>query len=90
MHAFELFERRGATYSDRPTLVMCGELSGWNNILALTPYGERLKECRRFLHRLIGSNAYMQRFHGLVEKETHNFLRSLLHKPDSFAAHIRT
>jgi len=34
--AFDLLDKRSATYSNRPILVMGGEIVGWNRILAFT------------------------------------------------------
>ncbi|KAH8102293.1 cytochrome P450 [Cristinia sonorae] len=88
-HAFELLEKRSTTYSDRPILVMCGELMGWDQALALTHYGDRFREYRRLLGRLIGSKALVKQFHSLIEQETHRFLSRVLRNPDGVAAHIR-
>ncbi|TCD68842.1 hypothetical protein EIP91_009556 [Steccherinum ochraceum] len=88
-HAVELLDRRSNIYSDRPVLMMAGELVGWNQALALSRYGDRFKEYRKFFHKVIGSRSNLQRFHGLVETETHKFLRRVLHSPDEVHAHIR-
>lgn len=88
-HAVELLDRRSNIYSDRPVLMMAGELVGWNQALALSRYGDRFKEYRKFFHKVIGSRSNLQRFHGLVETETHKFLRRVLHGPDEVHAHIR-
>ena len=88
-HAFKLLEKRSSNYSDRPTLIFGGVMVGWDQTMALLPYGDRFKEHRRFAYRLIGSRANVERFHGLVEKETHGFLRRLKHDPEHVAAHVR-
>lgn len=44
--AVDMLEKRSVTYSDRPRLTMGGELVGWKNTLALTPYGPRFREYR--------------------------------------------
>ncbi|THH26899.1 hypothetical protein EUX98_g7292 [Antrodiella citrinella] len=88
-HAVELLEKRSSNYSDRPKLIMGGEIVGWDQTLALTPYSERFREYRRFFHRFIGNRTNTMRFHPLVEKEMHNFLRRLQRAPDELAKHIR-
>lgn len=87
--AMDMLDKKSSIYSDRPVLVMGGEIVGWKYILALTPYGERFREYRRFIHKLIGAKPQIERFHGLEEFETHRFLRRVLKKPDDVAAHIR-
>ncbi|KAI0072612.1 cytochrome P450 [Panus rudis PR-1116 ss-1] len=88
-HAFELLDKNSAINSDRPTLIMGGELVGWSNTLALTHYGERLREYRRFFSRFMGSKAQISRFHGLVEQETVKFLLRIQRAPKDIHAHIR-
>jgi hypothetical protein len=41
--AYELLSKRGATYSDRPRLVMAGELATKNKHILLRPYDEGYK-----------------------------------------------
>jgi hypothetical protein len=35
--AVDLLDKRSANYSDRPVVMMCGEIVGWNRSLALPP-----------------------------------------------------
>ncbi|GJE86539.1 cytochrome P450 [Phanerochaete sordida] len=88
-HAVALLDKRSNIYSDRPVLTMGGELVGWNKILALVPYGERFREYRRFMAKLVGTKTQMERHLPLVEHETRNFLRRILRHPDNVAANIR-
>ncbi|KAJ3563160.1 hypothetical protein NP233_g9121 [Leucocoprinus birnbaumii] len=87
--AIELLEKRGASYSDRPTLQMGGEMIGWKNILSMLPYGERHKTYRRLFYQSIGNNASMSKFYPIEEDETHKFLKQLLSSPDGLSKHIR-
>lgn len=80
---------KSSLYSDRPVVMMSGELVGWKNILALTPYGERFREYRRFLARIIGGKPQVDKHRELTSSETHKFLRRVLQDPDRVAAHIR-
>ncbi|GJE86541.1 cytochrome P450 [Phanerochaete sordida] len=88
-HAVALLDKRSNIYSDRPVLAMAGELVGWSQLLALLPYGERFREYRRFMAKLIGSKTHMVRHLPLVEHETRSFLRRLLRHPDAVTADIR-
>ncbi|KAJ3485033.1 hypothetical protein NLI96_g5228 [Meripilus lineatus] len=87
--AIDLLEKRSAIYSDRPTVVMGGEIVGWNRTLVLTRYGDRFREFRRYMFRLMGGNAQVKDHHHLIHVETHRFLQRLLHTPEAVAAHIR-
>lgn len=87
--AVEMLDQKSSIYSDRVPIPFGGEMIGWKNGLVLLPYGERFREYRRFFHRLIGGKTQVQRFHSLVELETRNYLRRVLHEPERFEHHIR-
>nr|BAL05080.1 cytochrome P450 [Phanerodontia chrysosporium] len=88
-HAIALLDKRSNIYSDRPVLVMGGEMIGWKYTLALTPYGQRFREYRRFIAKLIGGPTQMQTHLPLEEHETRRFLKRLLIEPERVADHIR-
>ncbi|KAJ3563157.1 hypothetical protein NP233_g9122 [Leucocoprinus birnbaumii] len=86
---WDMLEKKGSIYSERPMLQMGGELVGWKNTLVLLPYGDRFKSYRRNFHRSIGSHTSMSRFYPVEESETHKFLKRLLSTPDDLIKHIR-
>jgi hypothetical protein len=69
--------------------MMGGEIVGWKNTLALTPYGTRFREYRKFIARIIGTRGSVKRFHPLEEKETQKFLARVLADPHNLSAHAR-
>ncbi|THU85007.1 cytochrome P450 [Dendrothele bispora CBS 962.96] len=77
----EALDRKGSVYSDRPRLEMGGELVGYSKTLVLVPYGNRFRNYRRHVSKLIGSNTAMARFHPMEEYETHKFLKRVLANP---------
>ena len=88
----DLLEKKSAVSSDRPVLLMAGKLMGWDQSLVLSPYGERFRDIRKFLHKYIGSRGQlekMERFHGLIEYHTRRFLERLSRQPEHFVEHIR-
>lgn len=87
--AIDMLEKKGAIYSERPTIQMGGEMIGWKNSLALLPYGDRLKKHRRLFHQSIGSNTSLSQFYPVEEAEAHKFLKRLLISPHDLAKHIR-
>ncbi|KAI0054293.1 cytochrome P450, partial [Artomyces pyxidatus] len=88
--ATAMLEKKGALYSDRPVLEMCGELAGWKEILILQQaHASRFKEMRRSIHRVIGTPAAVSRFHALFETETRGFLKRMLGDPRSVSKNIR-
>lgn len=90
--ATELLERRGAIYSDRPAMPMAGQLMGWDQIVTLSPYGERFRDIRRLLHRYIGSRGQLEKvapFYNLIEEQTRRSLARTAEQPEQFAEHIR-
>jgi hypothetical protein len=65
--AIDLLDKRSAIYSNRPILMMGGEIVGWNQTMALIQYGPRLREYRKFVGRLIGTRAGTEKFAPLME-----------------------
>ncbi|KAG8821039.1 hypothetical protein FRC19_008296 [Serendipita sp. 401] len=86
--ATELLEKRSMIYSDRPRLVMAGELMGWDKGVTLISSGDRHRKYRRYLHGTLGATA-TQQFWDLQERSARDLLRSLLDSPDQFLLHIR-
>ncbi|KAJ6561174.1 cytochrome P450 [Mycena vulgaris] len=87
--AIDILDKKSAISSDRPILPMGGELVGWKQALALTPYGDRFRNHRRLSHSLFGSRGTMSKFEPLEELEAHRFLKRLLSKPEGLQDHIR-
>ncbi|KAI0060603.1 cytochrome P450 [Artomyces pyxidatus] len=87
--AMDLLDGKSSIYSDRPVLVMGGEMVGWKNSLALMRYGGRFRSYRRMMHQFMGTRSLVERYHPIEELETHRLLRRLLRKPEDFAEHIR-
>jgi len=83
----ELMEKRGSIYSDKPHLVMAGELCGCENMVAFTRYGDQSKSQRRLLTQAFGIPV-IPSYHPLIETETHSFLRRLLVDPSDYVAHL--
>lgn len=42
----EIFDKKGAVYSSRPTMYMCGELMGWKKSAGLLEYGKVFTQTR--------------------------------------------
>ncbi|KAJ7684128.1 cytochrome P450 [Mycena polygramma] len=87
--AMKMLDKKSSIYSDRPAVLMGGELVGWKNTLVLTPYGARFRNYRRLAHSLFGSRSTMAGFEPLEELETHRFLKRLYAEPDKLQEHIR-
>lgn len=86
--AIDMLEKHGAIYSDRPRIEMGGELVGWGHILALLPYGDRVRNYRKLIHQSIGNQDLMSEYNPGGEQETRRFLRRVLENPDELAAHV--
>ncbi|KAG2138836.1 cytochrome P450 [Suillus cothurnatus] len=72
--AMDVLDKKGAVYSDRPVLPMGGELVGWKHTLALLPYGDRCRQLRENMHRIIGNRAA---------------LKHMFSNPEQLQAHVR-
>ena len=84
-----MLDKKSAIYSDRPVLLMGGELVGWKNTMVLLPYGDRFRRYRRLFHNLIGNRTAVKRFRPSQHIETRRFLRQILLSPNEFSDHVR-
>ena len=80
-HAYELLERRSAIYSDRPHMIMAGDVVGWDQVLVLLRYGPQFREYRRLMARALGSRRSVESFAPVVEYQTGRLLLRLLRTP---------
>lgn len=87
--AADLLDKKSSIYSNRPVLMMCGEMVGWNRALAFTQYGPRFREFRRYMSKLIGTRASAEKFAPLQERETARFVARVMADPGSLAQQIR-
>ncbi|OBZ77169.1 O-methylsterigmatocystin oxidoreductase [Grifola frondosa] len=87
--AFDTLDKKSLIYSSRPSLVMGGQIVGWDQTVALRPYGKQLREHRRLLSQFIGSHKNVEQFVPLIEVQTSLSLFDILHKPDDVAEHVR-
>ncbi|TFK56140.1 cytochrome P450 [Heliocybe sulcata] len=87
--AIEMLDRKSSIYSDRPFLMMAGEIVGWKDTLALTPYGDRFRSIRKMFHGAIGTKSSIARYLPVEQRETAKFLKRVLNAPHAIADHIR-
>ncbi|KAG8765371.1 hypothetical protein FRC12_007521 [Ceratobasidium sp. 428] len=81
----ELFEKRSATFSNRPTIQMA-ELSGWGESILFTPYNQRLRTYRKLLHQTFNPRATLD-FQELQKNEVHKLMKRLKDMPGKFMQH---
>ncbi|KAJ7757489.1 cytochrome P450 [Mycena metata] len=75
-YATEMLDKKSRIYSDRPTLIMGGEL--WS-------------EYRRLMAQVIGTRAKVETsYRQILEERTHDFLRNILLRPDAWPEHAQS
>lgn len=87
--AIDMMEKKSAKYSDRPILPMAGELCGFNEALALLPYGETLRNQRKGFHQALGTPEVIKKYFPHEELVAQRFVKRLLASPDELWEHIR-
>ncbi|TFY83648.1 hypothetical protein EWM64_g367 [Hericium alpestre] len=85
----DMLDKKSSIYSDRPYLTMACELVGLKKLLGLSTYGDRFREYRRMLFRVMGSKSSMARYQNVEELETHRFLKRVLANPKDLENQIR-
>ncbi|TFK95438.1 cytochrome P450 [Pterulicium gracile] len=86
--AFDLMERKGSIYSDRPPLVMVTELCGCTDMVAFTRYGTGSRSQRKLMSKALSANA-VKTYQPLIQMDTHHFVSSLIQTPKDYQKHIR-
>ncbi|KDR72492.1 hypothetical protein GALMADRAFT_142815 [Galerina marginata CBS 339.88] len=86
--SFELLEKRGANYSEKPRLVMVGEMCGCENMVPFTTYNDAFKRRRRLMQLTLGPRS-IPNYYPALETETTTFIRSLVSDPTNYIRHIR-
>ncbi|KAJ6451319.1 cytochrome P450 [Mycena sanguinolenta] len=81
--AEDLLETRGVNFSDRPLMPMAGKLIGFENVLSMSQYGDRVKQERKLFYQLFGtSTSIITQFGPLLTSEVHQCLQNILGKPE--------
>ncbi|KAF9802749.1 hypothetical protein IEO21_09825 [Rhodonia placenta] len=86
--AVDLLEKRGAIYSDKPGLIMAGDLCGCENMVAFTRYGDKSRRQRRLMQQALGVNS-IRAYQPLLEVETQDLLKRLLRDPEDYVGNLR-
>lgn len=86
--AEELFSKRGPSNSERPHLVMAGDLVGFGRGLALLPYNQDAREARKLIHLTVGSKN-LSTYTSLLEDETLRYVRGLRDSPEDLLNHLQ-
>jgi hypothetical protein len=87
--ALELLDRKGAIYSDRPSMYMSCELVRWKNVMTLMPYSKSMREQRDLITRTIGSKAALATYESMMTAEVQRFIGRVLDEPNRLSAHVR-
>ncbi|KAG9057243.1 hypothetical protein FS842_008050 [Serendipita sp. 407] len=85
--AEELLSKRGLNNSERPHLVMAGDLVGFGRGLALLPYDDAAREARKLIHLTVGAKPFTS-YYGLIESETMRYLCGLRDSPENVNRHL--
>ncbi len=83
----ELFDKRAATFSSRPRMIVFGELGFDQAALVSMKYGERFRVHRKLTHMGIGIQQ-VRSYQNLQSNENKVVLLSLLSDPENYALHL--
>ncbi|EJD42958.1 cytochrome P450 [Auricularia subglabra TFB-10046 SS5] len=84
---FELLDKRGNIYSDRPAFTMLNDLMGWGWFGATLPYGDLWRAHRRVYHYYFHEGA-SKGYLDVQARANLVFLRGILESPHRFMDHI--
>ena len=85
--ASELLDKRAATFSSRPRMVVFGELAFDQSSLTSMRYGERFRVHRKLTHMGVGLQQ-VRNYQNIQSDENKVVLCDLLSDPDNFVGHL--
>ncbi|KZT12691.1 cytochrome P450 [Laetiporus sulphureus 93-53] len=80
--AKDLLDKRSSLYSDRPHLVMAGDLCGYLDEFALQPYGDYWRAQRKLVSQDFNQSA-VPRYYSIQELEARRLTHAVLNDPTS-------
>ncbi|KAI0343875.1 cytochrome P450 [Trametopsis cervina] len=86
--ATDLLDRKGAIYSDKPALIMTGDLCGCENMVAMTRYGDKSRRQRRLMTTALSTSA-CRAYRPLLADESLTLVRRMLSDPSSYLGYLR-
>ncbi|KZV76252.1 cytochrome P450 [Peniophora sp. CONT] len=86
--ATDILDRRAATNSGRPRLIVASELMCDDMLLGLEPYSDRWRRQRRAVHEGFSRSA-VKRFHPALVEDAIRLALSLSHDPSEFRKHYQ-
>ncbi|KAL1737323.1 cytochrome P450 [Schizophyllum commune] len=84
----DLFEKRSGSYSSRPTRTMM-QLCGFDWLFSSMKYGNFYKRHRNMFQRHFPTTGVNEEYQALQLRQTHVFLRNMLHNPKDFYYQVR-
>ncbi|KAJ6623187.1 cytochrome P450 [Mycena sp. CBHHK59/15] len=89
-YAAEMLDKKSRIYSNRPNLVMGGELVGWDQGPALIQFGKKWSDYRRLMAQFLGTRSKIDTSYGhILETATQDFLHTVLRRPNLWVDHAR-
>ncbi|KIO15806.1 hypothetical protein M407DRAFT_86728, partial [Tulasnella calospora MUT 4182] len=82
--AYELLDKRGTLYADRPRMVMMGELIGASRATPLRPYGPGWKLQRRYLRQALSVTGVRNNYAALLQNKWTTYVNCLFNNPEEF------
>ncbi|PVH89423.1 OrdA protein [Cadophora sp. DSE1049] len=86
----DLLEINANKTSGRPTNVFANELCGYENIVLCQGYNNTFRECRKLLHRELGTKVSAAQFRDVQEIEINRQLARTLDEPEKWLDHLKT
>ncbi|KAK7021385.1 hypothetical protein VNI00_017376 [Paramarasmius palmivorus] len=89
-YAFDMLDKKSRVYSNRPRLVMAGELIGWEQAPALIQPTKTWSQYRRLMAQFLGSRSKVDVAYGdVMQQSTLEFLKDILDTPNGWKEHGR-
>ncbi|KAK8143147.1 hypothetical protein G3M48_007628 [Beauveria asiatica] len=88
--AHQLLDQEAAKTSGRPTMVMAGQLCGYEATVPCQGYTPTFRRYRKYMHRELGTKASAMQFQDVQEVEVGRQLVRVLKHPERWKSHLKT
>ncbi|KAI0794560.1 hypothetical protein C8Q74DRAFT_1365995 [Fomes fomentarius] len=84
-YTVDMLDKKSLLYSDCPTLIMGGQIVGWEEGPALSPFCDRWSEC--LMSHFMDTKAKVDAFNHVIQEETNVLLKQFLLDSSNWVQH---
>ncbi|GJJ15253.1 hypothetical protein Clacol_009529 [Clathrus columnatus] len=89
-YATEMLDSKSRLYSGRPSLVMGGQMVGWDESPGLCPFNDTWTEYRKLMANFLGTRSKVEKFEHVIHEEVKELLTRFMSTPNEYHDHFES